>query len=65
MNDTVNYTVLLITAFSAKRSTLRHKVKLAIDHVLFCEICGFSQGNYPHIYLHLPTNGYTNKPTNV
>lgn len=35
MNDTVNYTVTLITAFSAKRSTLRHKVKLAIDHVLF------------------------------
>lgn len=35
MNDTVNYTVMLITAFSAKRSTLRHKVELAIDHVLF------------------------------
>lgn len=52
-------------ALQTEKTTMIHKVMLALDHVLFQTNLWLKSGKPSHIYLHLPTNSNTSKHVNM
>lgn len=56
---------MVVMALQTEKTTMIHKVMLALDHALFQSNLWLKSGKLSHIYLHLPTNTNTSKHVNM